>query len=281
MQKSIFKMGLIMFTLFAFAAVSMISSTAVASDMSTWDAIKKRGSLRIAGINTPPYWTKNPSTGEWGGLGTYIGKAMAEALGVELDIVEVTWGTSIPALQANKIDIMFFLDSTPARSKAVAFPTVSVVDIPLAVLHSEKIKVENWTDLNASNITVAVPQGTAQDAYISKRLTKADILRFPSNAESVAAFQSGRANSVAMFLPALVLLQKKIGRGTITLPKPEHAASSCAAVRYEENKRFFEWVSSSLFYWYNTGTIDEWFKKTLEEIGINPDEIPGVYKAKW
>ena len=243
--------------------------------------MESRGSLRVGVVNTPPWFMKNPSSGEWGGLGLYVAKAMAEALGVKLDTVEVQWGTSIPALQAKKIDIMYFLDSTPERAKAVAFPTVPIVDIPLAVLHQDKIKADTWNDLNNSGVTVAVPQGTSMDAFITKRLTKAEILRFPSNAESVAAFQSGRSNVVCMFLPPMVMLQKKVGRGTITLPKIEHSSSASVAIRYETDNRFFQWVSSAIFYWYNTGTIDNWFKQTLVELGIQPDEIPGVYRARW
>jgi polar amino acid transport system substrate-binding protein len=274
------KIGLLGSMLFMFITVSLMCNTGFAEE-TTWNAIKNRGSLRLGVVNTPPWFLKDPSTRKWSGLGYYIGKEMADVLNVKLDTVEVQWGTSIPALQANKIDLMFFLDSTPARAKAVAFPTVPVVDIPLAVLHQDKIKAESWTDLDKSGVTVAVPQGTSMDAFITKRLTKAEILRFPSNAESVAAFQSGRSNVVCMFLPPLVKLQKKIGRGTITLPKPAHSSSATVALRYETDKRFFDWVSSSVFYWYNTGTIDEWFKKTLVELDIDPDEVPGVYKAKW
>ena len=274
------KIGLLGSMLFMFITVSLMCNTGFAEE-TTWNAIKNRGSLRLGVVNTPPWFLKDPSTRKWSGLGYYIGKEMADVLNVKLDTVEVQWGTSIPALQANKIDLMFFLDSTPARAKAVAFPTVPVVDIPLAVLHQDKIKAESWTDLDKSGVTVAVPQGTSMDAFITKRLTKAEILRFPSNAESVAAFQSGRSNVVCMFLPPLVKLQKKIGRGTITLPKPAHSSSATVALRYETDKRFFDWVSSSIFYWYNTGTIDEWFKKTLVELDIDPDEVPGVYKAKW
>ena len=274
------KIGLFWPMLFLFSTVFFMCNTTFAEE-TTWNAIKNRGTLRIGVVNTPPWFLKDPSTRKWSGLGYYIGKEMADALNVKLDPVEVQWGTSVPALQANKIDLMLFLDSTPQRAKAVAFPTVPVVDIPLAVLHQNKIKAESWKDLNKSGVTVAVPQGTSMDAFITKRLTKAEILRFPSNAESVAAFQSGRSNVVCMFLPPLVKLQKKIGRGTITLPKPAHSSSATVALRYETDKRFFDWVSSSVFYWYNTGTIDEWFKKTLVELDIDPDEVPGVYKAKW
>jgi len=42
---------------------------------------------------------------------------------VELETVEVTWGTAVSALQANQIDIMFVLDATPERALAIDFPS--------------------------------------------------------------------------------------------------------------------------------------------------------------
>jgi len=44
-------------------------------------------------------------------------------LRVELETVEVTWGTAVSALQANQIDIMFVLDATPERALAIDFPS--------------------------------------------------------------------------------------------------------------------------------------------------------------
>ena len=64
----------------------------------------------------------DPSTGEWTGLGSSVGKAMADTLGVEFEPVEVTWGTGVSSIQANKIDVMFVLDATPKRALAVDFP---------------------------------------------------------------------------------------------------------------------------------------------------------------
>ena len=62
-----------------------------------------------------------------------IGKAMAEELEVELEMVEVTWATAIAALQADKIDMMF-LDATPKRAMVVDYPFQPLLYISLAVL---------------------------------------------------------------------------------------------------------------------------------------------------
>src|SRR3990167_668696 len=86
----------------------------------TLEQIKQRGTLRIGVTQAPPWFSKDPRSGEWtGGLGVSMGKAMASALGVKLETIEVTWGTAIAALQGNRIDIMYMLDATPERAEAV------------------------------------------------------------------------------------------------------------------------------------------------------------------
>src|SRR3546814_3913595 len=112
---------------------------------------------------------------------------MAKTLGVKLEPVEVTWGTAVASLQANKIDIMFVLDATPERAMAVAFPAQPLLYYALAVLAKDDLPVENWSDLDKEGIRIAVTQGTTMDTWATARLPKATILRFPSNGEAVAA----------------------------------------------------------------------------------------------
>lgn len=252
-----------------------------AQEASTMEEIAKRGSLRVGVVNTAPWFIQDPRSKEWTGTGVSIGKAMAEALGVKFEPVEVQWGTAIPALQSKRIDIMFFLDTTPERAKAVDFPLVPVVDIALGVLTEDDIKADSWADLNNPKITVAVPQGTSMDRHVTRTLTKAQILRFPSNAEAVAAFQSKRANVASMFLPPLIVLQQKVNRGKIVIPRPLVASAAGAAVRIEPDKRFRDWAGASIFFWYNIGQISTWYRETLESQGIDPAKVPSVLKAEW
>ena len=86
----------------------------------TLEAVKKRGTFRVGVTQAPPWFSKDPKTGQWSsGLGVSFGKAMADKLGVKMETVEVSWGNAIAALQADKIDIMFMIDATPERKQAV------------------------------------------------------------------------------------------------------------------------------------------------------------------
>ena len=257
----------------------MVGQAAAAE--STWDSIHERKSLRIGVVQAPPWFLKDLATGQWSGFGYSVGKAMAETLGVKLETVEVTWGSAIAALQANKIDTMFVLDATPKRALAVDFPAQPLLYYALAVLGREDLKMENWSDLNQEGIKISVTQGTTMERYVTKHLPKAKILRFPSNGESVAAFQSGRVDAVSLFHPPLIAMQKKMGKGKIVVPKPVRASASSAAVRLEADKRWRDWVNTAISYWYTTGQSQAWYEEFLRDFGLDPQAVPAIQKELW
>jgi len=265
----------------AFAVIAGINPAAQAQQTTTWDAIAKRGSLRIGVTQAPPWFFKNPATNQWSGLGVSIGGAMTKTLGVKLEPVEVTWGTAVAALQANKIDIMFVLDATPARAMAIDFPAQPLLYYALAVLADDDLKVKNWSDLNRSSIKIAVTQGTTMDRYVTENLPKAKILRFPSNGEAVAAFQSRRVNAVSLFHPPLIAMRKRIGRGQIVLPSPVRQSTSSAGVRRESDTRFRDWVNTAISYYYQTGQTQVWYEQFLRDFGIDPASVPAIRRENW
>nr|WP_306267731.1 transporter substrate-binding domain-containing protein [Pararhizobium sp. IMCC3301] len=267
--------------LVAVTALFAAAGAGTAQETSTWDAIKERGSLRIGVTQAPPWFYKELGADEWTGLGSSVGKAMAAELGVEFEPVEVTWGTAIAALQANKIDIMFVLDATPTRALAIDFPAQPLLYYALAVLADDDMKIETWADLNTDDMKLAVTQGTTMDTYVTKYLDKAEILRFPSNGESVAAFQSGRVKAVSLFHPPLIAMRKQIGRGQIVLPSPVRQSASSAGVRREADKTFRDWVSTAIAYYYSTGQTQVWYEDFLTEFGVDPSSVPAVRREEW
>lgn len=254
---------------------------AVAQQKSTWEAIQERGSMRVGATQAPPWYLKDPQSGAWSGLGIAVGRAMAETLGVDLEVVEVTWGNAIAALQADKIDIMFVLDATPERALAVDFPAAPLLYYALAVIVNDDMEVAAWEDLNKPEITIAVTQGTTIDSYVTEHCAKANILRFPTNSENVAAFQSGRADAASLFHPPLIALQKKMGKGKIVLPYPIRASASSAAVRREPDKTWRDWVSTAIAYYYETNQTQVWYDEFLQEFGVDPNVTPPIRKELW
>ena len=258
--------------------LALLMLTAFAQAQSTWDKIHSTGKLRMGVTQAPPWYSKNPATSEWdSGLIVSIGKSMAEELGVELEMLEVTWATSIAALQADKIDMMF-LDPTPKRAVVVDYPFQPLLFISLAVLANDDLEVEAWEDLNKPEVSVAVPQASSMDAFLTRTIPNADIQRFPDNGASLAAFQSGRVDAVCLFHPPLLAARKKFGAGKIVIPTPAFSSPSSIAVRREEDKTFRDWVSHTIYFYYETGRTQRWYEEFLEGYGLDPKASPVIQR---
>ena len=209
--------------------------------------IKQRGTLRVGVTQAPPWYSKDPKSGDWTtGVGVSLGKAMAADLGVKFEPVEVTWGTAIAALQGNKIDMMSMMDATPERAQAVDFPKTPLLYYSLAVLARDDLAVKAWADLDKPSVRIAVPQASSMDKFLTENVAKAPISRFPGNAEAIAAFQAGRADAVCLFHPPLLAARQKLGAGKIVVPTPAQSQASSVAVRKETDKSFVEWVDKEI-----------------------------------
>src|ERR1700722_16009425 len=95
------------------------AQTAAAS--STWEQIQKTKKLRVGAALSEPWYYRDTDNSSapggvkvgdtlWRGIGPNLGKLFADAMGVELEMVETTWGTAVAGLQANQFDTMFILD---------------------------------------------------------------------------------------------------------------------------------------------------------------------------
>jgi polar amino acid transport system substrate-binding protein len=240
--------------------------------------VKKRGTLRVGVTQAPPWYSKDPKSGEWStGVGVSMGKAMATALGVKFDPVEVTWGTAIAALQGNRIDLMYMMDATPERAQAVDFPPTPLLYYSLAVLAHDGLPVKTWADLNKAQVRIAVPQASSMDKFLSENVASANIQRFPGNAEAIAAFQSGRVDAVCLFHPPLLAARQKLGTGRIVVPSPAFSQASSVALR-KEDKAFVDWVDQQIAQYYKSGQTQKWYEEFLTGFGLDPKASPPVMK---
>lgn len=278
MRKSSFRrwgsavMGVLLGT-FAIVAESSAQTS------STWDTLRKRGSILVGATQAEPWYFKDPLTGKWDGVAIRISDDLAKALGVKIEVVETTWGNAVAALQANQIDLMYVLDATPERAVAIDFIQTPLLYYALAVLHRPDLKVTDWKDLDGkTSISVAV--GTSIDRFLTETLKNANIVRLPSNDEVVAAFQSGRADAAAMFHPALLVMQKKVGMGTLTLPKPVLSSPSSIGLRREPDKTWRDFLTTSISYYYQSGRIQKHYEEFLTARGIDPNSVPPIMRER-
>jgi polar amino acid transport system substrate-binding protein len=262
----------------AAAALVPIAARSQGTADGTLAQIKQRGSLRVGVTQAPPWFSKDPKSGDWAsGVGVSLGKAMAADLGVKFEPVEVTWGTAIAALQGNKIDMMSMMDATPERAQAVDFPKSPLLYYSLAVLARDDLPVKAWADLDQPSVRIAVPQASSMDKFLTEHVAKAQISRFPGNAEAIAAFQAGRADAVCLFHPPLLAARQKLGSGKIVVPTPAQSQASSVAVR-KGDTGFVDWVDKEIGKFYASGQTQKWYEEFLVGFGLDPKASPPVMK---
>ena len=262
----------------AAAALAPIAARSQGAADGTLAQIKQRGSLRVGVTQAPPWFSKDPKSGDWAsGVGVSLGKAMAADLGVKFEPVEVTWGTAIAALQGNKIDMMSMMDATPERAQAVDFPKTPLLYYSLAVLARDDLPVKTWADLDKPSVRLAVPQASSMDKFLTEHVAKAQISRFPGNAEAIAAFQAGRADAVCLFHPPLLAARQKLGSGKIVVPTPAQSQASSVAVR-KGDTAFVDWVDKEIGKFYASGQTQKWYEEFLVGFGLDPKASPPVMK---
>jgi len=254
---------------------------AFAADSGTLDQVKRTGTLRIGVASAEPWFFKDPMSEAWTGVGVAMGQRMAKELGVKMVPVETSWANAVAGLQANQFDLMFVLDPTPERKKAIDFPENPLFYYAMGALVSEKSTAKSWDDLDTADTRIGVTLGTSLDKNITAMMKKAQVNRFSSNDEAIAAFAAGRVDVVVQFHPALVVQYSRLKMGKVLLPTPVNPVATSVGMRKEADGAFKEWVNTTLGKLYADGVPDELFKAYLKSKNIDPTGIPGLEKEAW
>lgn len=229
--------------LFSAAATGAAPLLAAPSELPA--QIKDAGKLRIGGVtDAAPTFRKDMRSDEWTGIFIDIGRALAEDMGVELEIVTTTWGNSVLDLQAGKIDLMFGLNPTPERRKAIDFSD-AVFNNAFTLICRDDAIFETWEAYNRPEIRIAVDAGSSHDATVTRMLPKATILRFENVSEATIALQSGRADAQCfVMMLALPVIKKNPSMGTVVAPEPVQSTTSHAGFPRSGDSAVQEYVNA-------------------------------------
>jgi polar amino acid transport system substrate-binding protein len=280
-KRAITKRFILIFMAAIFLLTLMPALNAFAKkEMSTWDSIKKRGSIRYAAISSPPKMYIDIKTGKWKGyLVKYI-EEIANTMGVKSIPVPTTWGTVITALQSGQIDLVTGLIVLPQRAMAVDFVNNPTFYMAQSALVHKNLNITYWNEMK--NFKIAVMMGASSDFFITKKFPKGKIQRYPTVEEIFAAFQSGRADVMLASDSALIAyFLNKTDKGKIVIPKPLDYAGGYCAVRREPDKTWRDFLNACATHYYISGKVQEWFDEILIENGIDPKIIPSVIKERW
>jgi polar amino acid transport system substrate-binding protein len=261
------------------AVGTLVAATRAASaqsgPQSTFDRVIGTKVLRIGAVpNSAPWWTKDQSSGKWGGQFNEISKALASDIEVELKLVETGWGSAILDLQSDKIDVMFGLNPTPKRALAIDF-TGTVYDSALVIIARKGFEPKLWTDMNKPDVRIAVDLGSAHDQIATHLCPKAQISRFHSIEEATMAIRSGRADAQSIFwMGAVRAVKQDPSIGKVIVPQPMFGSTSNAGVRREAVRTWCDFLNTWIVYARGMGVVRDAVVTSLAQVGISLDDIP-------
>lgn len=253
------------------------------SEESTWDAIQRRGVLRVGGPLGEPYYYRDILSGksgddQWVGMGPALGRIIADALGVKFQMIETSWGTAPAGLQNDQFDVVFALDATPQRALVIDFLPTQWFWYSLAVLARDGLKVEQWDALNAPNIKLGVSLGGASDSFATKHLANASISRFNKLDEMIAAFNAGRVDAVITANTGADLFVQRLQRGQSVIPKPTFWFASNCGIRLEKDPRWKNYLTLVAQYLYNSGQVADLYNDFIRSRGLDPTKMNPIIR---
>jgi len=243
---------------------------------SAWARIQRTRTLRIGAVaGAAPYYQKDLVSGEWQGFMIDFANSLAKSLDVKLDINETTWGNAVLDLQANKIDVFFGLNPTPARQLVVDFSD-PLFDNAFVLLARQGFAPATWAELDDPKIRIAVDIGSSHDQMITKTCPRAQIIRLEKSADASLAVQTGRADAqVLVTVLALTVVSKNPAIGHVVLPTPVQATTTNLGFRKEADRTWVTYVDKWIAQTRAGGKVKDVVFANLEKLsGVKRDQIP-------
>ncbi|WP_342723831.1 ectoine/hydroxyectoine ABC transporter substrate-binding protein EhuB [Bradyrhizobium sp. B097] len=174
---------------------------------------KKEGSIRIGYSNAIPPAYKS-ADGRVTGEDVEIARSIAKKLGInKVDSILTEWGSIVPGLKAERIDLTMAMYITPKRCEQIAFsdPIYRLGEAMLVPQGNPKSIKDLSTFAENKDLKLAVVTGAVEVDYAKiAGIDQSQLLVLRDNTSLLAAVQSGRADAGALPAIQLIEMAKKV-----------------------------------------------------------------------
>lgn len=166
------------------------------------DKVLDRGVLRVGFSSFVP-WAMQDKDGQFIGFEVDVARRLAKDLGVELQLVPTRWSGIIPALLADKFDIIIgSMSVTPERNLKGNFTIPYDYATIEVVANKEKTKGMRFPeDYDKPEVVVAVRSGSTPALAAKKLFPHATIRPFDDEAPAVQDVIAGRSHLMLSSAP--------------------------------------------------------------------------------
>lgn len=198
-----------------------------------------------------------------------LAELMIKELGApKLELVSIPWNDIIPALIANKCEIiMSGMSITEERRQKVDFSSAYIV-IGQTVLLRKALagKINSYSDLDDPAYKVIAKQGTTSETAAKTNISKAQITLTPHEQEGVAAVLSGKADAFIYDSPYNAIAAGQYGEDKLVFLESPFTFEPLGWAVRKGDPEFLAWLNSFIEKIDKSGVkyalYRKWFKNT-------------------
>ncbi len=197
------------------------------------------------------------------GIDAEIAAAIAEKLGMELEIVDMDFGAIIPSVTEGKIDFgMAGMTVTEERLQSVNFSETYAVGIQ-AIIVKEDSEITSYDDLAAEGATwkIGVQDATTGDIYCTDEFGEERVSKYKVGADAVEALKTGKVDCVIIDNePAKAYVAANEGLKILDSAYAEEEYAICVNL---ENTELLDKINAALTELIEEGKVDEILAKYI------------------
>ena len=194
------------------------------------------------------------------GIDAEIAAAVAEKLGMELEIKDMAFDSLITAVSSGAVDVVLAgMTVTPEREESVNFSESYATGIQVVIV-KEDSAIATIDDLAGKKI--GVQTGTTGDIYCAGDYGEDAVARYDNGALAVAALQNGQVDCVVIDNePAKAFVAANEG---LKILDTEYITENYAAAIAKENTELLEKFNAALAELKAEGKLDEIIGKYIK-----------------
>lgn len=260
------KKSLILITLLLGVLFLGVNGQEVQAQNNQLEEIQSEGVLRMGTSGDyPPYEFYAEIDGERQlvGLDVFIAEEIAEGLGAELEIEDMSFDGLLPALEAGQIDmILAAMSATPEREKSVAF-SIPYFEESQAVLVDENLASEISDISDLEGMSIGVQSGSLQENLVNQ-IPNPDVVTLTNINDLVLALNTGRIDAILISM-ATGDLHAETSDNLVTVPLEfEEGNSGNAVAMNHGEEELVQAVNDIITNLQETGQIEAFYNQSVE-----------------
>ena len=262
-------------SVFAFGALATPASAKCNNE--TWKRVMERGKIIVGSKADYKPWGYRDSSGKIVGMEADMAQDVADAMGVELELVAVQSSNRMQFLEQGKIDLMIAtMSDRPDRRKVVGIVGPNYYTSGTNLLAPKALKIKAWTDLKDK--PVCGKQGAFYNKIVTERYG-AKVIAFTGNAEAKQALRDKKCIAWVYDDSSIMsdLSSGNYNDFEMPLSSEDDNPWALAVPKAEKDCVFGRFMSGMQYNWLQSGRLIELEKKW----GIQPTAFLAAKKKHF